>query len=194
MGLIVTYITRVILLFTLFCSALNATESNPLVTLQTSKGDIVIELLPEKAPVTVANFLGYANSGFYDGTIFHRVIKRFAIQGGGFTPDLVEKPNGDPIINESKSSGLRNERWSVAMARTDDPNSARSQFYINMRMNLALDARMGKDGYAVFGRVISGHNVAEDIARVKTHRVGDFDDVPLEPVVLNAVVVHSPQP
>lgn len=181
-----------LLLLSLLASTASIAENKPLVTLHTSKGDIVIELYPEKAPVTVANFLGYARSGFYDGTIFHRVIKRFAIQGGGIEPDLYEKPNGDPIINEAKTSGLNNERWTVAMARTDDPNSARSQFFINMRMNLSLDARAGRDGYAVFGRVIDGQHVAEDIARVRTHSYGGFDDLPVEPVLLERVTVKEP--
>ncbi|WP_235035647.1 peptidylprolyl isomerase [Zhongshania aliphaticivorans] len=150
----------------------------------TSKGDISIELFPQKAPITVKNFLNYVNSGFYNGTIFHRVIQRFAVQGGGFTADMVEKPNRDAIINESKSSKLRNERWTVAMARTDDPNSARSQFFINMRMNLNLDARMGRDGYAVFGRVIDGQNVVRDIAISKTHTVNYMSDVPVEPILI----------
>ena len=167
------------------------TTGKPTVTLHTSKGDIVIELLQEKAPITVANFLNYAKSGFYDGTIFHRVMRRFVVQGGGFTPDMVEKPNGEPIVNESKASGLRNERWTVAMARTDDPNSARSQFFINMRMNLSLDARAGRDGYAVFGRVIEGQHVARDISNVRTHRLGDYDDVPVEPVLLERVTVND---
>ncbi len=147
--------------------------------------------MPDKAPVTVENFLNYARSGFYDGTIFHRVIQRFAVQGGGFTEDLQEKPNGEPIVNESKDSKLRNERWTVAMARTDDPNSARSQFFINMRMNLELDARMGRDGYAVFGKVVEGQHVVRDIAMSKTHAVGDFDDVPVEPIFINSVSVSG---
>lgn len=157
---------------------------NPVVVLQTSKGDITIELYPDKSPITVSNFLGYVKSGFYDGTIFHRVIRRFAVQGGGFTPDLIEKPNGETIINESKSSRLINDRWTVAMARTDDPNSARSQFFINMRMNLNLDARAGRDGYAVFGEVIDGHNIVRDIAISKTHSAGGMQDVPVEPIVI----------
>lgn len=168
-----------------------ADKQHSIVVLHTSMGDITIELYDDKAPVTVANFLGYANSGFYDGTIFHRVIKRFAIQGGGFTKDLTEKPNGDPIINEAKTSKLRNDRWTVAMARTDDPNSARSQFFINMRMNLDLDARGGKDGYAVFGEVIDGQFVAREIANTKTQSLGGFDDVPVEPIFINSVTVKT---
>jgi cyclophilin family peptidyl-prolyl cis-trans isomerase len=172
------------------CSALSTQAlsaegvGNPIVVLETSKGDITIELLPDKAPITVENFLGYVKSGFYNGTIFHRVIRRFAVQGGGFTPDLSEKPNGESIINESKSSGLRNDRWTVAMARTDDPNSARSQFFINMRMNLDLDSRMGRDGYAVFGKVIDGQNVVRDIAISETHSTGGMKDVPVKPILI----------
>ncbi|MEE2652215.1 MAG: peptidylprolyl isomerase [Pseudomonadota bacterium] len=166
----------------------------PVVTLHTSKGDIRIELLPDRAPITVENFLNYAKSGFYDGTIFHRVIRRFVVQGGGFTADMVEKPNGEPIVNESKASRLSNQRWTVAMARTDDPNSARSQFFINLRMNLSLDARMGRDGYAVFGHVIDGQHVVRDINNVRTQRVGDFEDVPMEPIILERISINKASP
>ncbi|MEX1670731.1 peptidylprolyl isomerase [Zhongshania guokunii] len=163
--------------------------SNPIVVIETSKGNITVELYADKAPITVENFLGYVRSGFYKGTIFHRVIQRFAVQGGGFTPDLVEKENGEPIVNESKISKLRNERMTIAMARTDDPDSARSQFYFNMGFNLSLDARMGRAGYAVFGKVIDGQNVVRDIAISPTRRVAHFDDVPVEPIlILNASV------
>lgn len=180
-----------LLILTLFIGnvALAEHASQPQVTLHTSKGDIVIALFPDKAPVTVANFLGYANSGFYDNTIFHRVIRRFAVQGGGYNKDLVEKPNGDPIINEAGSSGLRNDRWTVAMARTADPDSARSQFFINMRMNLSLDARAGRDGYAVFGEVIDGQHVVRDIANAETHAYGGFDDLPVDPILIKSVTV-----
>ncbi|WP_295877491.1 peptidylprolyl isomerase [uncultured Zhongshania sp.] len=165
------------------------TKANPVVVIETSKGDITLELYPDKAPVTVENFLGYVKSGFYNGTIFHRVIRRFAVQGGGFTPDLVEKPNGESIVNESKTSKLRNDRWTIAMARTDDPNSARSQFFINMRMNLDLDSRMGRDGYAVFGKVIEGENIVRDIAISNTHSVGGMDDVPVEPILIISTTI-----
>ncbi len=171
----------------------NASD-NPIATLHTSEGDIRIELLPEHAPITVANFLNYAESGFYDGTIFHRVIRRFVVQGGGFTVDMQEKANGEAIVNESKSSRLSNERWTVAMARTSDPNSARSQFFINLRMNLSLDARMGRDGYAVFARVIDGQHVVRDISNKRTHRLGDFDDVPIEPIVLERISLSTSRP
>lgn len=168
------------------------TTNNPLVIMETSKGNITIELYPDKSPITVENFLGYVESGFYNGTIFHRVIRRFAVQGGGFTPDLVEKENGEPIVNESKISKLSNERWTIAMARTDDPDSATSQFYFNMGMNLNLDARMGRDGYAVFGKVIDGQNVVRDIAMSRTHSVGDFDDVPVEQILIINASVKAP--
>lgn len=187
-------LTSFLLLCCVFASsALNAETEHTEVVLHTSKGDITIELYEDKAPITVANFLEYARSGFYDGTIFHRVVKRFAVQGGGFDKDLNEKPNGDPIVNEAKESGLRNNRWTVAMARTDDPNSARSQFFINMRMNLELDARMGRDGYAVFGKVIDGQHVVRDIATAETHERGGFEDLPVEPIFINSVTVKSPE-
>jgi cyclophilin family peptidyl-prolyl cis-trans isomerase len=165
----------------------------PEVTLHTSMGDIRIELYPERAPITVANFLNYANSGFYDGTIFHRVIRRFVVQGGGHTPDMTEKPNGEPIVNEAKQAGISNERWTVAMARTADPDSARSQFFINLRLNLNLDARMGNPGYAVFGKVIDGFNVVRDISVSKTATKNGFQDVPVEPITINSVSVKMPQ-
>ncbi|MBD2859126.1 peptidylprolyl isomerase [Spongiibacter sp. KMU-158] len=173
-------------------AASSETTAHPTVTLHTSKGDIRIELYPERAPVTVANFLNYARSGHYNGTIFHRVIKRFVIQGGGFDKDLFEKPTGDSIINEAKTAKMNNERWTVAMARTDDPNSARAQFFINLRMNLSLDARAGNPGYAVFGKVIEGQNVARDISLSKTGQIAMFDDVPLEPITINSVSIDEP--
>lgn len=167
-----------------------AGDNTPVVILHTSAGDITMELYPEKAPVSVRNFLAYANDGFYDGTIFHRVEKRFVIQGGGFTPALVKKPNRDPIINES-SNGLHNDRWSVAMARTSDPNSATSQFYINLRMNSSLDRGRGKEGYAVFGKVIKGQYVVNDISKRETTSKGDFSSLPLETVVIDSVEVKQ---
>lgn len=191
--------TALCLLAGLLLSLGTQAEEKTLATLHTSKGDIRLELLAKEAPITVANFVRYAKNGFYDGTIFHRVIRRFVVQGGGFGPDMVEKPNGEPIANESKTNRLSNQRWTVAMARTDDPNSARSQFFINLRMNLSLDARMGRDGYAVFAKVIDGQHVVSDISNVRTHRVGDFDDVPMEPIIIErvslsqATATHSQQ-
>ena len=191
MGITMKMIPRLISAF-LICFSISAwsqAAENSVVVLHTSEGDITIKLYDKKSPITVANFLKYANSGFYEGTIFHRVIKRFAIQGGGFDKDLQEKPNGESIVNEAKESGIRNNRWTVAMARTDDPNSARSQFFINMRMNLDLDARAGKDGYAVFGEVTDGQHIARKIANTKTHSYGGFDDLPIEPIFINSVTV-----
>ncbi|MFT4919718.1 MAG: peptidyl-prolyl cis-trans isomerase A (cyclophilin A) [Zhongshania aliphaticivorans] len=180
------YLSALVIVLGLLLPAIghSQTAANPVVIIETSKGSITVELYADKAPITVENFLGYVRSGFYNGTIFHRVIRRFAVQGGGFTPDLVEKDNGEPIINESKTSKLSNERWTIAMARTNDPNSAQSQFYFNMGMNLNLDARMGRDGYAVFGKVTGGQNVVRDIAVSRTHSVGGFDDVPVEPILI----------
>jgi cyclophilin family peptidyl-prolyl cis-trans isomerase len=189
-------------LSTLFLSAIlllpafaysDENNANPVVILHTSKGDIYVELYADKSPITVENFLGYVRSGFYDGTIFHRVIRRFAVQGGGFNPDLVEKANdADPIINESNLNRLSNDRWTIAMARTEDPNSARSQFYFNMGLNMDLDARMGRDGYAVFGKIIEGHNVVRDISVTPTHEVAGHSDVPKEAVILINASIKKP--
>ena len=160
---------------------------NPLVVIKTSEGDITLRLFPDKAPVTVENFLRYVDAGFYDGTIFHRVIQDFMIQGGGFLPDMTEKANGDPIVNESKNR-LHNNRGTIAMARTNDPDSATSQFFINQRNNLRLDWAPGRDGYTVFGEVVTGMNVVDFIATAPTGKVGGFGDVPLEPIVITEIV------
>ena len=165
----------------------SATTSDPLVVIRTSEGDITLRLFPDKAPVTVENFLRYVDAGFYDGTIFHRVIQDFMIQGGGFLPDMTEKANGDPIVNESKNR-LHNNRGTIAMARTNDPDSATSQFFINQRNNLRLDWAPGRDGYTVFGEVVTGMNVVDFIATAPTGKVGGFGDVPLEPIVITEIV------
>lgn len=164
-----------------------ATTSDPLVVIRTSEGDITLRLFPDKAPVTVENFLRYVDAGFYDGTIFHRVIPDFMIQGGGFLPDMTEKANGEPIVNESKNR-LHNNRGTIAMARTNDPDSATSQFFINQRNNLRLDWAPGRDGYTVFGEVVTGMNVVDFIATAPTGKVGGFGDVPLEPIVITEIV------
>jgi peptidyl-prolyl cis-trans isomerase A (cyclophilin A)/peptidyl-prolyl cis-trans isomerase B (cyclophilin B) len=165
-----------------------ADEAHPQVVLHTSRGAITLALYPDKAPLAVANFLEYAHSGFYEGTIFHRVQPRFVIQGGGFTADMVEKPVRDPIPSEAHN-GLHNERWSVAMARTEDPDSATSQFFINLHMNFELDQRGDRPGYTVFGTVTDGQYVVRDISLVKTgHRHGHAD-APLEPVLIERVEV-----
>lgn len=168
-------------------------NDNPQVTLHTSRGDIRLELFPRQAPASVANFLQYASEGFYDGTIFHRVIDSFMIQGGGMTPDLEPKPTRDPVRNEA-DNGLKNLRGTVAMARTGDPHSATSQFFINVEANPPLDHTGTSDsrawGYAVFGQVVEGMNVVDDIRFVKTARVGPMADVPVEPVIIESVEVH----
>ncbi len=154
-----------------------------LLRLETSKGDIVIELNEEEAPITVANFRRYAEEGFYDGTIFHRVIKGFMIQGGGFTSDLQLKSTHDPIANEA-ANGLSNERGTIAMARTPDPHSATSQFFINHADNAFLDYDPPQYGYAVFGRVVEGMDVVDEIADVSTGARAWMEDVPVEPVFI----------
>lgn len=165
----------------------------PRVRLATSMGDIVIELDPEKAPKTAENFLGYAQGGFYDGTVFHRVIDGFMIQGGGFTEDMTQKPTGEEITNEA-DNGLKNKRGTVAMARRGDPDSASSQFFINTANNRPLD-HTGKNprgwGYAVFGQVVEGMDVVDAIAKVKTGTKGGMQDVPIETVVIREATVEA---
>lgn len=156
-------------------------KGKPVVVLETSLGSIEIELDAEKAPISAANFLAYVDSGHYDGTIFHRVIPDFMIQGGGFDPSMSQKPTKAPIENEAKN-GLRNRRGTLAMARTNVVDSATSQFFINLKDNDFLD-HSGRDyGYAVFGRVTSGMDVVDKIAAVKTANRGGHQNVPVEPV------------
>ncbi|MBS0196943.1 MAG: peptidyl-prolyl cis-trans isomerase [Planctomycetes bacterium] len=154
--------------------------------MKTSMGDIVLELDNAKAPVSTANFLKYADKGHYDGTIFHRVIENFMIQGGGFTAAMVQKPADAPIANEGKN-GLKNVRGTIAMARTTDPNSATCQFYINVKDNAALDFSASNPGYAVFGKVVAGMDVVDKIKVVKTSTKGPYGDVPVTPVVIEKV-------
>jgi peptidyl-prolyl cis-trans isomerase B (cyclophilin B) len=159
-------------------------ERNPQVALQTSMGTITLELFRDKAPVTVRNFLAYVNEGFYDGLIFHRVIRDFMIQGGGLTPDLAQKQTKFAIKNEA-SNGLSNKRGTVAMARTAVVDSATSQFFINVMDNPSLD-HQGKQefGYCVFGQVTDGMDVVDEIRSVKTGSQKGYSDVPVEPVVI----------
>ena len=166
-----------------------ASQAAPSVEMQTSMGMIVIELDSEKAPISVKNFLQYAKDGYYNGTIFHRVIDGFMIQGGGFTKDMGEKPTGAQIPNEAKD-GLKNTRGTIAMARRAEPHSATAQFFINHKDNSALDypSRDGW-GYAVFGKVTQGLEVVDKIAKVRTGNRGMFQDVPVEPVVIQSVKV-----
>jgi cyclophilin family peptidyl-prolyl cis-trans isomerase len=160
---------------------------NPQVVIKTSEGDITLRLFRDKAPLTVDNFLAYVDAGFYNGTIFHRVIPNFMIQGGGFLPDMTEKATNDPVPNESKNR-LHNTRGTIAMARTNDPDSATAQFFINQRNNLSLDWAPGRDGYTVFGEVILGMNIVDFIATAPTGKVGTLGDVPLQPIVITEIV------
>lgn len=159
-------------------------EMEEIVVIETSRGTIEIELDREHAPVSVENFIGYVNSGFYDGTVFHRVIPNFMVQGGGFTAEGVEKKTNAPIKLES-DNGLSNLRGTVAMARTNDPDSATSQFFINVVDNKFLDYAPGNDGYAVFGKVVSGMDVVDEIKSVKTTtKHGYYSDWPVEEVII----------
>ena len=163
----------------------------PVVKMTTSMGVIEIELDAEKAPLSTENFLAYTKAGFYNGTIFHRVIPGFMIQGGGFTPDMQQKGVRGPIKNEA-ANGLKNLRGTIAMARTNIPDSATSQFFINHKDNVALDFRgpqADRIGYAVFGKVTKGMDVVDKIAAVQTGRRGPHGDVPVTPVVIQSVEV-----
>ena len=162
------------------------------VKLATSAGDIVIELDAAKAPKSVENFLAYVKAGHYDGTVFHRVIGNFMIQGGGMTADLKEKTTRAPIALESRN-GLNNDKGTVAMARTNAPNSATAQFFINLNDNQFLNAAASRDGngYAVFGKVTSGMDVVEKIRNVPTGNRGPFENVPLEPVIIKQATVEK---
>ncbi len=159
---------------------------NPQVVISTNYGDITVRLYRDKSPLTVENFLAYAEEGHYDNTIFHRVIPNFMIQGGGMTVDMQEKPVRDPIVNESKNR-LHNVRGTLAMARTSDPDSATAQFFINQRSNLRLDWAPGAPGYTVFGEVIDGMTVVDFISTSPTGQVGPHANVPLEPVIITKV-------
>ena len=166
-----------------------AKKANPTVVMETSEGVITIELLADKAPVTVKNFLRYTDEKFYDGTIFHRVIDNFMIQGGGFTADMKKKNAHEPVKNEATSE-RKNDRGTIAMARTNQVNSATSQFFINLKNNDFLNHRDNTPrgfGYAVFGKVIKGQEVVDRIAKVKTTTSGSYRDVPAKPVVIKSV-------
>lgn len=168
--------------------ATTSAKGNPVVKMETSMGTIALELYPDKAPVTVKNFLTYVGSGFYNKTIFHRVIPNFMIQGGGFTPDLVKKKTRPPIKNEA-SNGLSNSSGTIAMARTSEVNSAAAQFFINVKDNTRLDHSGNSPdeyGYAVFGKVISGMDVVDKIRNVKTTSKGGFENVPVQPVIIKS--------
>jgi cyclophilin family peptidyl-prolyl cis-trans isomerase len=169
-------------------SVVYAADALPVVTLETTKGNIDIELYPDKAPQTVANFLGYVKAGHYDGTIFHRVIPDFMIQGGGYTADMSEKDTNAPIQNEA-DNGLKNARGTLAMARTGDPHSATAQFFINVKDNDFLDFR-SKDqmgwGYAVFGKVVGGMEAVDAIVGAPTTNFGPMSDVPVDTILIKS--------
>ena len=168
-----------------------AADGNPKVEMETSKGKFVIELFPEKAPETVKNFLNYVEAKYYDGTIFHRVIPKFMIQGGGFTADMKQKSAGAPIKNEA-DNGLKNERGTIAMARTGDPHSATAQFFINSVNNEFLNHKSKTQqgwGYVVFGKVTAGMDVVDAISAVKTVTRGNSRDVPSETIEIRSARV-----
>lgn len=167
------------------------TTKNPVVKLETNLGDIYVQLDTRNAPRTTDNFIQYVKSGHYDGTVFHRVIKNFMIQGGGLTSDMKEKHTSAPIRNEA-NNGRKNKKYTISMARTGEPHSATSQFFINTKDNNFLDFKSESPdgwGYAVFGDVIKGKDVVDNIEKVATSKKGYYDDVPMEPVVIKKAVV-----
>lgn len=190
---------RLITLCSLILALTFATSSyaGPRVKVETTLGNFVLELDQQKAPKTVANFLAYVNSGYYENTIFHRVIDGFMIQGGGFTPDYKRKMTQAPIMNEA-DNGLSNTRGSIAMARTNDPHSATAQFFINVKNNSSLDHTSKTPrgwGYTVFGRVIKGMSTVDKIRKVKTGPAGPFPtDAPRQQVVINKMTVLEASP
>jgi peptidyl-prolyl cis-trans isomerase A (cyclophilin A) len=177
---------KLLALLSMLCLSLPAVAANPQVEIKTNQGTIVLELDAEKAPKTVENFLQYVKDGFYKGTIFHRVIDGFMIQGGGFTPDMKQKDTRAPIPNEAKN-GLKNAPGTIAMARTMDPHSASAQFFINLVNNAPLDypSRDGW-GYAVFGKVVQGMDVVQKIGKTATGNAGMFQNVPTTPIVIES--------
>ena len=174
-----------------------ADANKPRVTLKTSLGDIVLELDKRSAPITVDNFIKYVRAGHYDGTIFHRVIDGFMIQGGGYTPELIGKPTRPAIMNEGPN-GLKNKRGTIAMARTGDPHSATAQWFINVVDNTALDHVAPTDsrswGYAVFGQVVEGMDVVDRIKSTPTRKEGMMENLPVEPVIIEKAEVGSAEP
>ncbi|WP_432470558.1 peptidylprolyl isomerase [Amphritea sp. HPY] len=179
--------TLIVTTLALFGSA-QAQEVNPVVVMTTSAGVIEIEMMPEQAPASVENFLMYVEKGFYKGTIFHRVIDNFMIQGGGFDQDMSRKEAFPPIMNESMN-GLNNDKGTISMARTNDPDSATSQFFINLKDNDFLNPRGRQAGYAVFGKVVSGIEIVEAIGKTSTGVVGPYRDVPKEAIIIENVTV-----
>ncbi len=182
-----------ILMF-LYLAAPAMAMDNPQVIMETSKGTVVIELYGKKAPMTTANFISYVQAKFYDSTIFHRVIRDFMIQGGGFTADMEKKKTRPPIRNEA-DNGLKNNTGTIAMARTSDPHSATAQFFINVKDNTFLDHKSKTPrgwGYCVFGRVVKGMEVVEAIENVKTTSKAAYRDVPADPVIIKSITMATP--
>jgi cyclophilin family peptidyl-prolyl cis-trans isomerase len=188
-----SFTRRAAAVLVLACAAGAAWSADaPRVKFNTTAGDFVVEVYPDKAPKTVENFLQYVRDHHYDGTVFHRVINNFMIQGGGFDKDMKQKPTRPPVQHEGVQAyekGLKNEVGTLAMARTMDPNSATSQFYINVANNAFLDPKPGNPGYTVFGKVVSGMDVVDAIKGVQTGRVGMYQDVPLTPVVIKSAEI-----
>lgn len=190
-----TRLTLILLILLLLAplNTMGAGSENPQVVIETSMGNIVLELFPGQATKTVDNFLGYVRWGHYDGTVFHRVMPNFMIQGGGLSSDMKEKSTGMSIKNEA-DNGLKNKRGTVAMARTQDPHSATAQFFINIKDNKFLDHTAETSqgwGYAVFGKVIEGMDVVDAISKVKTGTKGSYQNVPLEPVFIVKATVKK---
>ncbi len=177
-----------ILIAVLFISLNACSKENSRVLIVTTKGNITVELFDNKAPVTVKNFLQYVQDGFYDGTIFHRVIPNFMVQGGGFTPDMEKRETRAPIKNEAKN-GLSNKRGTLAMARTSAINSATAQFFINVADNKFLDHGARDFGYCVFGRVIDGMNVVDQIRVTPTQTIGFQQNVPVEEIIITKISI-----
>ncbi len=187
------FLASLCLVLALASGALVEGAEDPVVVIETSVGDITVRLNPNKAPGSVENFLAYVNDGFYDGTIFHRVIPNFMIQGGGFTADMQKKPVGEPIKNEA-GNGLKNRRGTVVMARTNEIHSATSQFFINVKDNDSLNYKgpsVRDYGYTVFGEVTGGMDVVDKIKKVKTGRKGSYKDVPVEAVVIKTIRLQT---
>lgn len=189
----ISIVQGVAALAVLLLTVADVRAQNPRVEVKTTAGSFALELYPDKAPKTVANFLQYAKSGFYNGTIFHRVIDGFMIQGGGFDREMRQKPTRAPIENEA-GNGLKNDPGTIAMARTPNPHSATAQFFINVKDNSFLNYREPSPqgyGYTVFGRVVDGMDVVMRISRVPTSRAGQNENVPQQPVVIESVVLKT---
>lgn len=174
------------ILFTAILMLGQISFAGTIVIVETNKGKFEIELNDNEAPISSENFLKYVDSGFYVGTIFHRSVKNFVVQGGGHTSDMQEKPTLEPIQSEAKN-GLSNLKGTLGMARTEDINSATSQFYVNTKDNKFLDYSQTRPGYTVFGKVISGYEVIEAIENTPVHSVGEYDDVPVETIVIESM-------